>query len=40
MREVGLKMTTAGQRGKSEIPKHLTKARDIYAYLKANKGKK
>lgn len=40
MREVGLKMTTSGQRGKGEIPKHLTRARDIYAYLKSQKGKK
>tara|TARA_R110000796_G_scaffold185857_2_gene302746 strand:+ start:4871 stop:5761 length:891 start_codon:yes stop_codon:yes gene_type:complete len=40
MREVGLKMTTSGARGQAQIPKHIKKPHEIYAWLKANKGKK
>ena len=40
MREVGLKLSSGGVREAkgTNIPKHLTKAHEIYAYLKAQKG--
>ena len=40
MREVGLKLSSGGVREAkgNKIPKHLTKAHEIYAYLKAQKG--
>ena len=40
MREVGLKLSSGGVREAkgTKIPKHLTKAHEIYAYLKAQKG--
>jgi hypothetical protein len=40
MREVGLKMSSGNTRGTQQIPKHLKKGHEIYAWLQANKGKK